>query len=162
MIEDDETLRSRLTTALGVRRWVEEVAAGAPYDEPEDLLAVADVAAAWLTPAEVDEALAHHPRIGERPTGTDAGAAFSRREQAADDAGDADLAAALAAGNRAYEERTGRIFLIRAARRSRREVLAELAPRHGKDEDTELVEIGGQLREIAVGRLRAMLAEDAP
>jgi 2-oxo-4-hydroxy-4-carboxy-5-ureidoimidazoline decarboxylase len=156
----DETLRSRLATSLGVRRYVDEVAAGGPYRDLDGLLAAAGAAAASLTPAEVDEALSHHPRIGERPAGTGAGSALSRTEQSSADAGDPELAEAMARGNRAYEDRFGRIFLVRAAGRTRREILAELDRRLALDDDTELAEVARQLREIALLRLRTMAAQD--
>ena len=47
-------------------------------------------------------------------------AELSRREQASIDSTDADVATRLAAGNRAYEQRFDRVFLIRAAGRSAR------------------------------------------
>ncbi|MGN6326521.1 2-oxo-4-hydroxy-4-carboxy-5-ureidoimidazoline decarboxylase [Pseudolysinimonas sp.] len=144
----------QLGAALGVRRWVDEIAAGAPYP---DLAALLDAAAAAtpLSPGEIDEAMAHHPRIGERPSGEGAAQAFSRREQASADADDAEANAAIAAGNAAYEERFGRVFLIRAAGRTRAEILAELRRRLELDDATELAIVGEQLREIALLRLRS-------
>lgn len=151
---------AQLRAALGVERWVADVAAAGPFPDLAGLLAAADAASASLTPGEVGEALAHHPRIGERAAGTDEAAAHSRREQAAADAdaGDTDLAARLAAGNRAYEERFGRIFLIRALGRSRAEILAELDRRLALDDAADLRIVGQQLGEIARLRLEAMFA----
>ena len=63
--------------------------------------------------------MAHHPRIGERPTAATTEAAMSRSEQAGVDPADQDVSTALAEGNRAYEEKFGRVFLIRAAGRTR-------------------------------------------
>ena len=71
----------------------------------------------------------------------------------------ADVAAAIAAGNAAYEDRFGRVFLIRAAGRSPEEMLAELQRRLGNDDDTEAREALGQLAEIAVLRLRATVTD---
>ncbi|CAN5341312.1 2-oxo-4-hydroxy-4-carboxy-5-ureidoimidazoline decarboxylase [soil metagenome] len=167
MIEVSETaLREGLTAALGVRRWVLEVSGDAPFACLDELLRVAERAATPLAPGEIDEALSHHPRIGEKPTGEGASAAFSTREQASSDAGDAELAAAIAAGNAAYEKRFGRVFLIRAAGRSRAEILVELDRRLALDDDTELTIVGEQLREIALLRLTqtfaAPIGGDAP
>src|SRR6187402_3016654 len=69
MIDDGPETRSRLATALHVPRWVDEVASGCPYPSLDALVGVADLAARTLTPAEVDQALAAHPRIGEKATG---------------------------------------------------------------------------------------------
>lgn len=159
MITADDDLRERLTTALAVRRWVDEVAAGAPFHDLDALLVAADTAARTLTPAEVDEALSHHPRIGEKPKGQSQEAAFSRREQAATDADDPAIAAALAQGNQDYEDRFGRIFLIRAAGRTRAEILAELRRRLTLDDGTEILEVADQLRQIALLRLRSLHAD---
>jgi 2-oxo-4-hydroxy-4-carboxy-5-ureidoimidazoline decarboxylase len=158
----DTQLREALGAALSVDRWVAEVAALAPFDSVEQLVAVAHNAATPLAPAEIDAAIAHHPRIGEKPVGEGAAQAFSRSEQASVDASDTALAAALAAGNRAYEERFGRVFIIRAAGRSRREILAELDRRLELDDSTELAIVGEQLRDIAVLRLRTTFADAAP
>lgn len=153
--------RADLEAALGVRRWVDDVLAGAPYADLDALLAAARAAATPLSPDEVDEALAHHPRIGERPVGEGAAQDHSRREQQAPDADDPDLAARLAAGNAAYEHRFGRVFLVRAAGRTRAEVLAELDRRLTLDAADELEEVAEQLRQIALGRLRVVDAGSA-
>jgi 2-oxo-4-hydroxy-4-carboxy-5-ureidoimidazoline decarboxylase len=155
----DSQLRAGLEAALGVRRWVIEVAGIAPFESLDELLHVARTAATPLRPSEIDEALAHHPRIGEQASGEGAAAAHSRREQAAigkdrdADAGDAELSEALAAGNAAYEARFGRVFLTRAAGRTRAEILDELSRRLALDDAIELEIVGEQLREIAMLRL---------
>ncbi|MFH5823612.1 allantoate amidohydrolase [Georgenia sp. AZ-5] len=153
-------LRAELAACLNVPRWVDEVAAGAPYGSREDLLAAARTAADPLTPAEVERALADHPRIGERPSGDGTAQRFSRREQAAADAEDPVLAMAIAAGNREYEERFGRIFLIRAAGRSRAEILHELNRRLMLGDAEDLAVVGEQLREIALLRIAALWEQE--
>ncbi|WP_400994427.1 2-oxo-4-hydroxy-4-carboxy-5-ureidoimidazoline decarboxylase [Agromyces sp. GXQ0307] len=146
-----------LRPCLDVDRWCTELADGRPYGSVDDLLARAEVAASPLTPAEVDAALAHHPRIGERPSGAGAGAAMSRAEQAGVDPTDAEVAAALAEGNLAYEQRFGRVFLIRAAGRSSREILDALSERLGHTPAEEQPVVADQLRQIAVLRLKGLL-----
>jgi 2-oxo-4-hydroxy-4-carboxy-5-ureidoimidazoline decarboxylase len=149
----DRALREGLATCLAVPRWVDEVAAGAPYASVEDLLDAAGVAATPLSEAEVDQALADHPRIGERATGDSVSSAFSAAEQSASASDDADLAAQLAAGNRAYEEKFGRIFLIRAAGRTRPEILAELHRRLELEPEDEIKIVAAELRDIARRRI---------
>lgn len=143
----------QLRTALGVERWVEQVASAAPFADLDELLEVAAEAATPLAPAEIEEALSHHPRIGEKAAGSGAAAQHSAREQSSADASDPVLAARMADGNAAYEQRFGRIFLIRALGRSRAEILAELERRLTLDDDEELRVVGEQLREIALLRL---------
>lgn len=149
----------QLRTALAVERWVHDVHARGPFADLERLLAAAGDAASPLSEPEIEEALAAHPRIGEKPTGAGAEAEHSRREQASADADDPDLARRLAAGNAAYEERFGRIFLIRAKGRSRAEILAELERRMTLGDAEELATVGDQLREIALLRLETMFGE---
>jgi 2-oxo-4-hydroxy-4-carboxy-5-ureidoimidazoline decarboxylase len=148
-----DELHDGLTACLAVPRWVEDVVAGGPYASLADLLETARRAATPLSPAEVDQALAHHPRIGEKPKGDGAAQSFSRAEQASSASTDVDLAEALAAGNRAYEERFGRVFLIRAAGRSRPQVLAELTRRLELDPETEIGIVASELRDIALLRI---------
>ncbi|GAA1055252.1 OHCU decarboxylase [Agromyces luteolus] len=147
-----------LRPCLDVDRWCGELVDGRPYDSVDDLLVRAEAAADPFTRAEVDGALAHHPRIGERPTGAGAEATMSRAEQSGVDPTDAAVAAALAEGNRAYEERFGRVFLIRAAGRSSREILDALTVRLGHTPDEEDPVVADQLRQIAVLRLKGLLA----
>jgi 2-oxo-4-hydroxy-4-carboxy-5-ureidoimidazoline decarboxylase len=148
----DEVARSLLRGCLAVDRWVEEVTAGRPYGHRESLLAAADLAARDLSVAEVDQALEGHPRIGERP-GSGHNAEASRREQAGVDPAAGDTAARLAAGNAAYEQRFGHVFLVRAAGRSAEQILAELDRRLGNDPRTERAEVADNLRQIALLRL---------
>ena len=72
-------------------------------------------------------------------------------------ASDAD---AIAAGNTAYEQRFGRVFLIRAAGRTPEQILAELRRRLQGDEASEAAEALGQLAEIALLRLRSSVTDD--
>jgi 2-oxo-4-hydroxy-4-carboxy-5-ureidoimidazoline decarboxylase len=152
-----ETAAADLRAALGVERWVSDVHALSPFDSIEALLSAAYASATPLHPSEIDEALAHHPRIGEKPLSEGTAAAFSRAEQGEDDPA---VAAALADGNRRYEQQFGRIFLIRAAGRSRAEILAELERRLTLDPADELVTIGEQLRDIAILRLEKLYEEE--
>jgi 2-oxo-4-hydroxy-4-carboxy-5-ureidoimidazoline decarboxylase len=143
----------RLLSCLGVSRWAAEVAGGRPYADLTQLTARASAAAAELSDDELDQALAGHPRIGER-AGAGHEVEFSRREQSGVDHGDPDITAALTDGNRAYEQRFDRVFLIRAAGRSSNEILAELRRRLGNDDETERGETVAALREIALLRLK--------
>jgi 2-oxo-4-hydroxy-4-carboxy-5-ureidoimidazoline decarboxylase len=152
-----EVAAEDLREALHVERWVAEVAAAAPYADWPALKQSAHDAATPLSTEEIEEALASHPRIGENPTGKGTSADFSRAEQkSAPDVDDQHLAKALAEGNATYEKRFGRVFLIRAAGRSRAEIIAELDRRLKLDDDTELAIVGEELRDIALLRLEKL------
>ena len=149
---DEAAAAALLRPCLDLDRWVDELLAGRPYPDREALLVSARVAAESPTAGELEAALAHHPRIGEQPRTASAEAAHSRDEQSGLDIV-GDVKARLADGNRAYEERFGRVFLIRAAGRTSAEILAALQERLDNDDDVELAVVGEQLREIAVLRL---------
>ncbi|WP_313356457.1 2-oxo-4-hydroxy-4-carboxy-5-ureidoimidazoline decarboxylase [Microbacterium sp.] len=140
--------------ALDIARWIDAIVDGRPYQSVDQIVAAAGSAAAPFSEAELDGALAHHPRIGERPQGETAEAALSRKEQPGVDA---DAAAELAAGNKAYEEKFDRVYLVRAAGRSAEEILALLQERLGNTPEQELAVVDQQLREIAALRLAGAL-----
>jgi 2-oxo-4-hydroxy-4-carboxy-5-ureidoimidazoline decarboxylase len=149
-----------LRACVGIDSWVHVLAAGRPYDDAAQLFATARAHAATWTPAEVEGALADHPRIGERADGSGAAADHSRREQGGLDPADRDLAERLREGNLAYEQRFGRIYLVRAKGRSGEELLALLEARLGNDPATELAVTKQQLAEIALLRLADLLATE--
>lgn len=155
-LPEDEA-RARLQSCLAVPRWVEDVLAGRPYRDAESLWGRAEEGASHLDDAELQMALDRHPRIGERPSESGHDAAFSQREQAGVDGSDPDVTRRLAQGNRSYEQRFDRVFLIRAAGRSAPEILEELERRLGNDDEAERQETVTQLKEIAMLRLRQVV-----
>jgi len=147
-----DDLGEHLRACNAADRFTSRMAAGRPYASTTEVAEAAATVALDLTWAEVGQALAAHPRIGDRVEGDSAEARSSRAEQAAMGSAEADIRAELIEGNREYEARFGHVYLIRAAGRSPTEVLAELRRRLGNDEATERVEVTRQLAEIT--RLR--------
>ncbi|MFK0002302.1 2-oxo-4-hydroxy-4-carboxy-5-ureidoimidazoline decarboxylase [Paenarthrobacter sp. NPDC090522] len=158
-VDRDEAIKV-LTPCLDITRWVETIVDARPFASVDELLGQANNAAEPFTPEEVESAMAHHPRIGERPKAQTTEAAMSRSEQAGVDVSDA-TAAALADGNRDYEEKFGRVFLIRAAGRSAQEILATLQERLTHTPEQEDMIVAEQLREIALLRLSGLVSEGA-
>jgi 2-oxo-4-hydroxy-4-carboxy-5-ureidoimidazoline decarboxylase len=147
--EDDA--RALLLRCMSAPDWAEQVLAGRPYRSGEEFLEAADQAARELSEDDVEEALAGHPRIGERATsGHNANA--SAREQAGV-VSTSSTTQKLVEGNQAYEERFGHVFLIRAAGRSGDEILAELERRLRNTPEAEHDETVDNLRQIALLRL---------
>ncbi|MEU5841890.1 2-oxo-4-hydroxy-4-carboxy-5-ureidoimidazoline decarboxylase [Rhodococcus sp. NPDC047139] len=138
------------------RTWAHSVAAARPFGSRTVLLATAAAAAENLDGDDLDEALAGHPRIGERTED-----ATSRREQSAVTGADTDILNRLAAGNRAYEERFGHVYLVRAAGRTAPELLEILERRLGNDPDTEKTEMRTALAEITRLRLERLVTDTA-
>lgn len=150
-----------LLACCAVPGWATALVAGRPYPDLGTLVATADAALAALTWAQVAQALAAHPRIGERPTGADRESAWSRREQAGVADADAATRAALVRANQEYERRFGHLFLIFASGRTETELLAAARQRLRHDDETERRVVREELRQIARLRLERLLATES-
>jgi 2-oxo-4-hydroxy-4-carboxy-5-ureidoimidazoline decarboxylase len=127
--------------------WVTALLDAQPYASEDELAAASDAATAALDEAGLAQALAGHPRIGER-----AESAWSRQEQSGMADADARIRAELAAANAEYERRFGHVYLVCASGRSAAELLAVCRARLGNDPATER---GVVLDELAkINRLR--------
>ena len=82
---------------------------------------------------------------------------MSTTEQSGVDPDDSGIRAELVEVNRAYEERFGFTYIVRAAGRSGEEMLALARQRLSNDPATEREVAAGQQREITRLRLRRML-----
>jgi 2-oxo-4-hydroxy-4-carboxy-5-ureidoimidazoline decarboxylase len=136
------------------------VGARRPPAEKKELLLVADAVWLGLPESAWQEAFASHPRIGQQKpqaVATPESLAWSRTEQSAADTADNGVQRALAEGNRRYEERFGRIFLVCASGRSAPEILSLLEQRLGNDPIAELQEAAEQQRQIMQLRLHRWL-----
>lgn len=143
---------------LDVPRWINDVVSARPYPDVPAVISRAEEAGAQLTTEEVDLALAHHPRIGDRADGASTEAELSRGEQAGLGDLEDDIKSKLARGNAEYEERFDQVFLIRAAGRSQEEILSELQRRMTNSSEQEAVEVADQLGQIATLRLEGLLS----
>ncbi|MFH7094185.1 2-oxo-4-hydroxy-4-carboxy-5-ureidoimidazoline decarboxylase, partial [Klebsiella pneumoniae] len=110
---EDEAARL-LAPCVAIPAWSEMLVSLRPFASRHALLQVARKAMANWGEDELNAALSAHPRIGEKPTGSQAHAALSRQEQSSVDSENERLAQALREGNARYEARFGRVFLIRA------------------------------------------------
>jgi len=151
--------------------WIDAVVAGRPYAGIDALLEASDAAVAELDEEGLAEALAAHPRIGDRrvaapvgrgaaePAGPRGPAGWSSQEQAGVRSADSDLRRALAEGNEAYERRFGHIYLACATGRSAGELLAFLRDRLGNDRATEWRVVAAELAKINRIRLRKLVGD---
>jgi OHCU decarboxylase len=150
-----------LLGCCGSPRWAREMATRRPFANVDALLAAADEVWWALDPADWDDAFAAHPRIGERraaPAQDARAAAWSAQEQSGATSVAEEVAAALAAGNRAYEQRFGRIYIVCATGRTAAEMLEILHARLGSDPATELRAAAGEQAKITRLRLEKLLA----
>ncbi len=128
-----------------------------PIQDEASLVATSDVI--WRSLGEPDwlEAFRSHPRIGESRAEKDAPAqssAWSAQEQQKAAAADEALKMALKWGNREYEQKFGRIFIVCATGKSADEILEILRRRLHNDEATELQEVVEEQRQIMRIRLK--------
>jgi 2-oxo-4-hydroxy-4-carboxy-5-ureidoimidazoline decarboxylase len=143
------------------------MAARRPLADVSILLAASDDVWRGLTESDWMEAFRGHPRIGEsaiaespeqeKKREPSQSAVWSEQEQSnvarADDA----LKIALAAGNREYERRFNRTFIVCATGKSPAEILSILQRRLANDGPAEIQEAAEQQRQITQIRLREWL-----
>jgi OHCU decarboxylase len=145
----------------GSEAWARELAGRRPLNDEKSLQAASDDVWKSLDTKDWMEALACHPRIGERkaPASASARAAtWSVQEQQKVATAEENVQAALAAGNREYERRFGRIFLVCATGKSADEILAILKRRLHNSDTVELEEAVEEQRKIINLRLKKWLA----
>jgi 2-oxo-4-hydroxy-4-carboxy-5-ureidoimidazoline decarboxylase len=152
---EPEHAERELLTCCAARRWADELIVRRPYHDLPTLRGVSDAVFAELDWADIEQALAAHPRIGERAGGDGREASWSRAEQSAV-TGSADE---LREANLAYEKRFGRVFLICATGRSATEILDALRARLDNDEETERAVVREELRKIVTLRLGKLVGK---
>ncbi|MEV5409143.1 2-oxo-4-hydroxy-4-carboxy-5-ureidoimidazoline decarboxylase [Thermopolyspora sp. NPDC052614] len=146
-----------LLACCASRAWAAAVAAGRPYRSVAEAVAAGGARVRELGWDDVAEALAAHPRIGERPSGPGREAGWSRREQSGTAGASREVLEALREGNLAYERRFGHVYLVRASGRDADEMLAILNERLGNDEEAEREVVRRELAEITGLRLARLL-----
>jgi 2-oxo-4-hydroxy-4-carboxy-5-ureidoimidazoline decarboxylase len=128
-----------------------------PLVNESALLAASDEVWLGLTESDWMEAFLGHPRIGESAAAPSQSAVWSEQEQSNVVAADDALKIALAAGNREYERRFNRTFIVCATGKSAAEILSILQRRLENDGPAELQEAAEQQRQITQIRLRKWL-----
>jgi 2-oxo-4-hydroxy-4-carboxy-5-ureidoimidazoline decarboxylase len=151
---------SEILPCCGSRVWADGIVKRRPLPDEATLLAASDDVWQSLTESDWLDAFRSHPRIGESRSPKAASpqsATWSEQEQRnVADANDA-VRIALAEGNRAYERRFGRIFVVCATGKSPAEILEILQRRLENDEQNELQEAAEQQRQIMQIRLTKWL-----
>lgn len=141
--------RAAMLACCAATRFAAAMADGRPYPTTAAASLAAGAAFDMLTWNDVQEAMGAHPRIGDRVSG----------QSAAEQSGVADgTRAALAAGNAAYEERFGQVFLICATGLSGEQMLAALRQRLNHNDLQERMVARAELRKITLLRIGKALA----
>jgi 2-oxo-4-hydroxy-4-carboxy-5-ureidoimidazoline decarboxylase len=154
--------REVLRGCCGASRWVREMNARSPYASLDDLLRAADAAWEETGPEDWEEAFAHHPRIGEAEAATpvsETAREWSAGEQGAVAKAEAAVRTGLALGNREYEQRFGRIFIVCAGGRSPEELLENLRSRLSNSPVEELRIAAAEQGKITRQRLGKLFSD---
>ncbi len=156
---DADAAAKAILPCNGSQAWADAMAALRPFESAFDLTCTADRIWGTLSPADWQQAFDSHPRIGEHKAkaATEQSLTWSKGEQAAAQFSE-DTQTALAAANREYDAKFGRIFIVCASGKSADEMLAILRRRLANDPATELREAAEQQRQITQIRLRKWLA----
>ncbi|MGB9070955.1 MAG: 2-oxo-4-hydroxy-4-carboxy-5-ureidoimidazoline decarboxylase [Candidatus Acidiferrales bacterium] len=155
-----DAAEGEILACCGSRAWARAIVTRRPLADESAVLAASDEICASLRDADWLEAFRAHPRIGENKaeeSGSQRSAVWSAQEQSGAAAADAELKALLAEGNREYERRFGRIFIVCATAKTSAAILAILRKRLQNDDRSELREAAEQQRQITELRLRKWL-----
>ena len=159
---DPQAAAAEILSCCGSSAWAAHMAEGRPYADEADLVAAADACWQALPQADWMEAFRSHPRIGEQHAqskATAVSAAWSRSEQSQMSEADAAILQRMQGGQRHYEERFGRIFIVCASGKQPAELLRILESRLLNDPASELVESAAQQQQIMQLRLRKWLGQ---
>jgi 2-oxo-4-hydroxy-4-carboxy-5-ureidoimidazoline decarboxylase len=158
---DDVQVAKELAACCSSQHWVDQILGQRPFAAAQELLVASDAAVAALDDAAFAEALAGHPRIGERPVGD--GGEWSRQEQSGVASAAAAVLEEIATANAEYERRFGHVYLVCATGKSAEELLAICRSRLANDAVAENHVVRAELAKITRIRLGKLLhSYDAP
>ena len=155
-------LQEALRRCCGAETWVNGMCQRFPVKDAADLFNAADEIWRACTEADWKEAFAHHPQIGDleslqkRFATT---AQWAAGEQAAVGQAPTATLQALAAGNQAYREKFGYIFIVCATGKSAEEMLQLLQQRlpHAPEEEIKIaMEEQGKITHIRLEKLLSL------
>src|SRR5207302_6483203 len=141
--------------------WAANMASKRPIHDEVSLIETSDAIWQGLGESGWLEAFRSHPRIGESQSEKAAAAqsaAWSEQEQRQAASADEAIKLALKWGNREYEQKFGRIFIVCATGKSASEILEILRRRLHNDEATELQLAAEEQRQIMHIRLKKWIA----
>jgi OHCU decarboxylase len=160
----EEACVSALLSCAGSSRWARAMAARRPFIDWDGLVSTGNALWAALAPADILEAIGHHPRLGDDlealrrrfAAAQPREAGWSASEQAGARGAPEAVLRALRAGNLRYEQRFGHVFILCAQGRSAEEMLAALEARLDSAPEVELAACGEELRKITLLRLERL------
>jgi 2-oxo-4-hydroxy-4-carboxy-5-ureidoimidazoline decarboxylase len=157
---DPDEAHAAFRDCCGSDAWATTMTLQRPFASLAELLDTARSTWRSLEPADREEAYAAHPRIGESVPGDDRHHAWSRAEQGAVGGARPEVLERLAACNREYEARFGRVYLIFATGKSADELLTRCRARIDNDPETEAAIAADEQEKITDLRLRRLVGID--
>lgn len=155
-----EGARDALLRCCGSQRWVAGMLARRPFGSSEALADAARAVWAGLDRGDYLEAFSHHPAIGADLAELRAKFAptlgWSKDEQSGMATADEQTLLDLQAGNQAYRDRFGYVFLICASGKSATEMLSALRRRLENDPAVELAIAAAEQAKITDLRLEKL------
>jgi 2-oxo-4-hydroxy-4-carboxy-5-ureidoimidazoline decarboxylase len=156
-----EEAAREILLCCGSKAWAGSMVLKRPIHDELSLLETSD--AIWQSLGESDwlEAFQSHPRIGEthaEKTVAPQSSAWSEQEQRQAATAEEAIKTALKWGNREYEQKFGRIFIVCATGKSATEILEILRRRLHNDEATELQQAAEEQRQIMQIRLKKWIS----
>lgn len=159
---EKKAVEQQLYTCCGCHRWVDILMQGFPFPNEKTMLEKAEDA--WYRvcgEAEWLEAFLQHPKIGDLESLSKKFANtqhLAGSEQSGVNQASVAVLEALAAGNKAYEEKFGFIFIVCAGGKSADEMLRLLQDRLKNSRTEELHIAMGEQHKITILRLKKWLA----
>jgi len=152
---------ARLQQCCGATVWVKKMLAHFPFAGKDDVRSMAEKTWWQCSAADWLEAFTHHPRIGSRETMAQKFSAtvhWTTEEQKGTSQANAETIDALLAGNQAYENKFGFIFIVCATGKTAAEMLMLLQQRLNNEPDNEIKIAATEQNKITLLRLEKLLA----
>jgi 2-oxo-4-hydroxy-4-carboxy-5-ureidoimidazoline decarboxylase len=156
-----EEAAREILPCCGSETWAAGMASKRPIHDGVSLIEAADAIWQGLGESGWLEAFRSHPRIGEshaEKTAAPQSSVWSEQEQRQAASADEAMKLALKWGNREYEQKFGRIFIVCATGKSASEILEILRRRLHNDEAAELQQAAEEQRQIMHHRLKKWIA----
>ncbi len=156
-----EDAAREILPCCGSETWAAGMASKRPIQDELSLMETSDTVWRGLSESDWLEAFGSHPRIGESRAEADSVAqssAWSEQEQQKAASADEAMKLALKWGNREYEQKFGRIFIVCATGKSASEIMEILRRRLHNDAAAELQQAAEEQRQIMQLRLKKWIA----
>ena len=153
--------KEHLRNCCGAERWVEKMNQQFPFPNKEALLQKAEETWNDLNEADWREAFSHHPKIGDIKSLKEKFAStanLAANEQSSVQQASQKTIEELAAGNAAYEEKFGYIFIVCATGKPAEEMLRLLQERLPNNKKDEIKIAAAEQAKITKLRLQKLLA----